>query len=253
MTTTPAPDSLGADSLGAALAAFQAELPWVGKDNTAQVRSEKGSYSYRYADLSEISPVVLPLLAKHGLSWSARPMLDDSDRFVLRYQLRHASGEKEQGDYPLPDPRSSPQVLGSAITYARRYSLCAVTGVAPGGDDDDAAAASHPSAQRDRAPAGQHARQDSERRPSEQKPEHKSEQKPRQPTPSAEAARALLRQTCAEQKWPLDRIAELYAETHDGANLKEASMRDVEEFRKSLFSRPEYQLRGLDEEQEAGP
>src|SRR4051794_5492215 len=58
--------------------------------------------------------------------------------FVLRYSLLHIAGHREDGDFPLPDPaRFSSQQIGSAITYARRYSLCAVTGIAPGGDDDD--------------------------------------------------------------------------------------------------------------------
>ena len=129
------------DTLAAALAAFQADLPRIEKGNTAEIRSEKGNYSYRYADLAEISPVVLPLLGRHGLAWSTRPTLTEDGRFVLRYALTHTSGEATGGDYPLPEPRSSPTVLGSAITYARRYTLCAVTGVAPGGDDDDAAEA----------------------------------------------------------------------------------------------------------------
>lgn len=131
------------ESLAAALAAFQAELPRVEKGNTAKVKTEKASYSYRYADLAEISPIVLPLLAKHGLAWATYPTLKGDGRFVLVYELSHITGECKSGEYPLPDSKASPQVLGSAITYARRYALCAVTGVAPGGDDDDAAEAQH--------------------------------------------------------------------------------------------------------------
>lgn len=130
-----------ADTLAAALAAFHVELPRVAKDNTAKVKSDKGSYTYRYADLAEISPIILPLLGRNGLAWMTCPTLTPDGRFVLRYALKHISGEAETGEYPLPKPESSPQVLGSAITYARRYALCAVTGVAPGGDDDDAAEA----------------------------------------------------------------------------------------------------------------
>jgi hypothetical protein len=58
-------------------------------------------------------------------------------KFVLAYELRHTSGEQIDGLWPLPD-RGTPQEIGSAITYARRYSLCAVTGVAPADDDRDA-------------------------------------------------------------------------------------------------------------------
>jgi hypothetical protein len=59
------------------------------------------------------------------------------DRFVLAYKLLHVSGESVAGEYPLPTG-GTPQALGSAITYGRRYALCAVTGLAPEDDDDDA-------------------------------------------------------------------------------------------------------------------
>ena len=124
-------------NLAAAVVALQAELPVIGKDKTAQVKSDKGSYSYDYADLTTISYEVLPLLSKHGLSFIAAPTVTEHG-FVLAFQLLHASGESTGGSYPLPDPaRSTPQQIGSAITYGRRYCLTAVTGIAPGGEDDD--------------------------------------------------------------------------------------------------------------------
>lgn len=125
--TEPTPQA----SLAKALAAFQASLPKVAKES----QGNRG----KYADLADLSPVVLPALAAHGLSWSTKPTLNEQGMFVLRYTLRHVSGEFDTGDYPLCDPASSPQAIGSTITYARRYALTAVTGVAPGGDDDDAA------------------------------------------------------------------------------------------------------------------
>lgn len=129
--------------LYAALAAFQAELPHISADKAGDVHGEnaqgkKYSYKFRYANLGDISPVVMPLLAKHGLAFTAKPTYH-GDRFVLVYKLTHTSGEEDGGTYPLPDPnRTDPQKLGGAITYARRYTLCAVTGVAPTQDDDDA-------------------------------------------------------------------------------------------------------------------
>lgn len=126
------------DELVKALAAVQAELPQIHKTETAQT----GSYSYRYADLAAVSRAVLPLLGRHGLAWITRPTVREDGRLVLAYELRHVSGQSISGEYPLPSPTSAPQQLGSAITYARRYCLCSVTGVAPDSDDDDAAAAS---------------------------------------------------------------------------------------------------------------
>lgn len=141
--------------LAAALAAFQAELPTIAKANTASVKSERTGkeFSYKYADLADISPVVLSLLGKHGLAFTAKPTLNPAGEFVLAYRLLHTSGDSEDGEYPLPAATTPPQQLGSAITYARRYALCAVTGVAPGGDDDDAASAPPASATRRRTNA----------------------------------------------------------------------------------------------------
>lgn len=140
-TKTEVTDRVQHANLAAALAAVQTEIPSVAKGNTAQVASQKGSYSYRYADLAEITPLILPLLGKNGLAFSAQPTIV-GDAFVLHYTLAHESSEAIEGIYPLPDPtHARPQEIGSAITYARRYALCAVTGVAPGGDDDDAASA----------------------------------------------------------------------------------------------------------------
>ena len=126
-------------SLPEALAAFQADLPTVGKGKTAKVDTKGGgSYSYDYADLADVSAAVHPKLAEHGLSFASMPTFDDGGRFVLAYRLLHVSGESLDGAYPLPN--ATPQQVGSAITYARRYCLCAVTGVAPDEDDDGQAA-----------------------------------------------------------------------------------------------------------------
>jgi hypothetical protein len=131
------------ESLDQALAQLQASLPHIGKDKTARVvTKEKGTYTYAYANLASISAEVLPLLAGLGLSFTACPDRAQDGAFVLRYRLRHVSGDGEGGEYPLPDPaRTTPQQVGSAITYARRYCLCAVTGIAADEDDDGQAAA----------------------------------------------------------------------------------------------------------------
>lgn len=127
-----------------ALAAFQSDMPRVGKEQTATVRSDKGNYSYDYADLTDITDAVLPLLVKQGLTWSAAPEVTEHG-FVLRFRLAHVAGYSEGGTYPLPDPaRTTAQGIGSAITYGRRYALCAMTGLAPGGDDDEGRKASAP-------------------------------------------------------------------------------------------------------------
>ena len=124
-----------ADNLAAAMAAVQAKLPRVHKAETA----DTGKYQYRYASLADVSEAVLPLLAEHGLSFVCMPTISDGGHFVLVYRLMHVSGEALEGAYPLPTS-ATPQAQGSAITYARRYTLLSVVGVAPDDDDDGQAA-----------------------------------------------------------------------------------------------------------------
>jgi hypothetical protein len=135
--------SAAATSLAAALAALQARIPVITKDDKAEVvKDGRTLYSYSYANLAGISKVVRPLLAEHGFAWSCKPTMAnrfDPPQFVLHYRLTHApSGEYEEGWYPLPTS-GTPQTIGSAITYGRRYCLTAVLDIAT--DDDDGQAA----------------------------------------------------------------------------------------------------------------
>ena len=144
-TETAPPDGKYPASLAEALAVFQAGAPKIGKGSLGKIEGEskatgkKFSYEYKYADLADVSREILPRLGEVGLSFTSRPTIADG-QFVLSYSLMHVSGEREDGVYPLPG-NGTPQAIGSAITYARRYCLCAVTGAAPDSDDDDARAA----------------------------------------------------------------------------------------------------------------
>jgi hypothetical protein len=119
------------------LAILQTQLPVVKKDQKAVVPTKAGgSYSYNYAGLPAVSEV-LPLLGRLGLSFSCKPMWTADSGFVMRYTLRHVGGEVDTGDWPLPDPMNNPSTaIGSALTYARRYCLGAVTGLVTDEDDD---------------------------------------------------------------------------------------------------------------------
>lgn len=133
--------------LAAALAAVQQELPAVHKDNPVNT----GTFQYSYADLAAVSAAVLPLLGRNGLAFASFPTLTPEGKFVLRYELLHKDGESRSGLYPLAGGNA--QAVGSSITYARRYCLCAVTGIAPDDDDDAAAASGQQEAQREAATA----------------------------------------------------------------------------------------------------
>jgi hypothetical protein len=131
----------GTPALNAALSEVQAKIPSVAKTRTGHHKGESKAgvpfdFTYSYADLSDISAALLPLLGSVGLSFSARPTLLDG-AFVLSYSLLHSSGEHLDGVYPLPSPdRASPQQIGAAVTYSRRYSLCSITGLAAEEDTD---------------------------------------------------------------------------------------------------------------------
>lgn len=142
--TLPAPPT---QNLAEALAIVQASIPEVIKAEEGKVEKDgKFLYKYSYADLGAVTRAILPRLGAVGLSWITMPTMVDG-KFVLVYRLMHASGDFLEGTYPLPAGQS-PQQTGSAITYARRYCLCSVTGVAPADDDDAAEAqAAHKRAQ----------------------------------------------------------------------------------------------------------
>jgi hypothetical protein len=196
--------------LATALAAFQAALPTVTKGTAGQVR---GNPNYRYADLADLNGAVLPKLAAFGLSFSCKPTVAESGRFVLAYVLRHSSGESDSGEYPLPDD-VSPQDMGSAQTYARRYVLQAMTGVAPDGQDDDGAAATRAYSHR-----GQSGQQPRNGTPAT------APEPPAAPIVSKEAREALEELAALCDAMTLDRelVAAEFARRHNGADVRKAS------------------------------
>jgi hypothetical protein len=129
------------EAIATALAAFQSEMPTVAKGKTAKVPTKDGgSYSYAYADLAAICEATMPLLTKHGLSFTAQPRGTDHG-YELVGVLLHTSGEQLDGALPLFG--NSPQQIGSAITYARRYLYGCLTGIVTDADDDGQAAQGH--------------------------------------------------------------------------------------------------------------
>jgi hypothetical protein len=116
-------------NLATALAAFQAEMPVVSKTK----RNNFGTY----ADLAGVTEAAMPLLSKHGLSFTSKPKVTPQG-VVLRGVLRHTSGEKDVGTLPVHG--NQPQQIGSSLTYMRRYLLGCLTGIVTEDDDDGAAA-----------------------------------------------------------------------------------------------------------------
>jgi len=126
--------------LAAALVAALGSMSELRKDKTANVATKSGgSYSYSYTDIASVLGYVRPILAEHGIA-VMQPATCDGQHVSVSTVFLHRSGEtKELPPLSMPCGRT-PQEVGSAITYARRYSLLSALGLAT--EDDDGAAAS---------------------------------------------------------------------------------------------------------------
>jgi hypothetical protein len=123
--------------LAQALCQFQNKCHTVEFDSTVRVLADKGrQYSFKYASYPKIVATIRPVLAECKLSFS---QLAEPDGSVTTL-LIHESGEFLKSTLLIPASDKSPQKLGSAISYARRYSLSAILGLATDEDDDGNAA-----------------------------------------------------------------------------------------------------------------
>lgn len=130
------------DKLIPAFIAFQAEMPAVPKDAT------NPHFKSKYATLSAITEAMRPHLSKHGLAVTQSLVYADGVQFIVT-RIMHTSGQwMQDGGYALNPTKNDPQGMGSAVTYARRYTLGATLGIVTE-DDDDGNAASAPKATAD--------------------------------------------------------------------------------------------------------
>ena len=135
-------DSIGA--IAAALAKAQGELTNPEKLLTATIRSpfprEEGIRTFRYASLASGLDIVRRALGQHEIATVQTTAIDQaSGQIRLTTLLAHASGEWISSDWPVCpiSETAAPHRMGAALTYARRYALFALVGIA-GEDDLDA-------------------------------------------------------------------------------------------------------------------
>lgn len=146
------------NELAAALAKAQGEFTAAERDYTAKVETRKGgSYSFNYADLAAYLDVCRKPLTENGLAVVQSPTAL-GNVVTVTTMLCHASGQFIESDpFPLtvafkePGEVATPQEIGSAVTYARRYALSAILGMASEADDDGNTASGN-SATTSRAP-----------------------------------------------------------------------------------------------------
>jgi hypothetical protein len=130
-------------SLAAALAKAQIELINPEKSMVATIRADgtgRGEQIFRYAPLSSGLDIVRKTLGKHEIAAVQATAIDHAGGIVsVTTRLCHSSGEWIASDWPVCplDDMASPKRMGAALTYARRYALFALVGIA-GEDDLDA-------------------------------------------------------------------------------------------------------------------
>ena len=144
------------NELSKALAAAQAEFPSFAKNKTAKVRMRQekggGEYTFGYANLHTIIDAVRGPLTKHDLAIVQVLDADENGIAFLRTRVLHSSGQWLESSWQLR-VQGTPQERGSEITYARRYTLCALLCIAADEDDDGNTASGNSATLQDRKPA----------------------------------------------------------------------------------------------------
>jgi len=124
--------------LAAALNKAQAEM------SGAKKKATNPFFKSKYSDLNAVVDAIRIPFCDNGLSYSQFPLF--SDKCVgVETILMHESGEWISSVLMLPMVKQDPQAAGSAITYARRYSLQSIAGIPSEDDDGDHASKSSPS------------------------------------------------------------------------------------------------------------
>ncbi len=125
--------------LSAALVKVQAGL------SHAKKKENNPFFKSKYAGLPDVIDASRKLLTDNGLAVTQVTNYDFVDmRPVLITQLTHSSGQWIRGYYPIVSVKQDPQSIGSAMTYARRYTYMAIIGLAAEDEDDDGNEASSP-------------------------------------------------------------------------------------------------------------
>lgn len=116
------------DKIDQAMARVQGELDNVVKE------ALNPHYKSKYAKLPAVVDVIRPIAAKHGITWQQHPVIGEPGKLTLMTRLA-CEGQWITSVTTLPIAKLDPQGYGSALTYARRYTLNAIFGI--GEEDDD--------------------------------------------------------------------------------------------------------------------
>lgn len=121
------------NELAMALAKFQGQLEQPSLNSEVSVKTNTGgTYKFKYADLAECKRAAKKPLEDNGLS-VCQLIEDDCS---VRTILLHSSGQFLTSKVKMPFNANNAQSIGSAITYAKRYSYCAILGIVADDDED---------------------------------------------------------------------------------------------------------------------
>lgn len=124
------------NEIAAALAKAQSEM------KNAIASADNPFFKSKYADLGIVRDAVTPALTKNGIAVVHTTEIGDGCLIVCT-RLIHTSGQWLESQYPITADTNKPQAMGSSYTYARRYSLSAISGISSEKDDDGNEAEEH--------------------------------------------------------------------------------------------------------------
>lgn len=101
---------------------------------------DKSGYGYKYTDLDTVITAVRPILAKNNLGFMQSLTMTEDNRPGITTRLFNTAGEWIEDTIALPDvamaKTNAAQNMGAAITYMKRYALCAILGISSDEDTD---------------------------------------------------------------------------------------------------------------------
>jgi hypothetical protein len=139
------------NAFDAAFSTMQPELPVVARRGTISGESRRTGdrLNQSYGRWEDISPAIMPVLAKHGfgIRFRQEPVIDAAGATKTRITcvLSHAQGHREETFFDLPldtsGSKNNVQAYGSTASYGRRYSAMLALNIVTKGEDDDSVAA----------------------------------------------------------------------------------------------------------------
>lgn len=125
------------NELAKSLAKAQGNFPTIPREREVEVKTKAGgSYYFSYAEFSTIREHVQPVLTDNGLSFVQSTSVTSNGGTILVTLLMHESGQWISAEMPVKQSEEGAQAFGSALTYAKRYALTLMLGLATEDDDD---------------------------------------------------------------------------------------------------------------------